>query len=837
MDFLFDITNLGYCDTGTQCRICKLNSPNSVKFEKAMKVQDGTSDKCIIIIGGQVSKYAAMLHQQVSPDFLAPILSQLPQEYTVYYISCVQCYNENPVSHEALIECAKACSSYVHAQIKQYKPQYVICFDSPAIASIYANRTDKGCNAYLWRGNCIPDSTVGAYVVPTLSLMAPSSGDESGVLWKLLCEDLKLVKYGRKHKNYTPDIITNDTILSNILEGDTIAFDYETTGLKPDNQGHSIYCVGLTVVGSNDAYAFRLNEGNIGKWKAILANPRIKKIAHNVKMEDKWSRVILNTPVNGWVWDTCLGAHCINPTKGNSGLKFQALVNFGVGDYAASVEKYIKAEGSNNKNKIYSADEQTILKYCALDSYYTAELYPIQVETLSSRTSAYDIGFTDGCQFLTQVQRAFSVMETTGIAIDTELMEKFKVDVADKKQEVLKKFEGTELYKTWHDTYGSATNIYSTKQAQHVLFNVLKLKPPKETDGGDYAVDEDALLDLRVDGIDHYIRVKKYDKVTGTYYNQFINELDENGILHCEMQLNTTRTYRTSCTNPNLQNISRNDKEQSRYIRSLFKSQYDDFVIIEADLKGCEVSGAACHTKDANLIAYVSDSKLDMHRDIGEILYKVDKGLISKDLRSITKKYTFGSFYGSFWQLTGPTIYKDIVNMSPKLTDGTLVLDYLNSVGLGTLDAFIANTQEADNYFWTQQFPGYTRWKKAIYARYLDDGYVDMFTGFRRYGPLSRNQVINTPIQGDSGHINLWLCCYVLGRIKQSGMPAKLFLQIHDSILGLVHKDYVTQYCQLYREGINELKKRWKWMICPFEVEYEVAPVGGSWFDKKELKV
>jgi len=26
-------------------------------------------------------------------------------------------------------------------------------------------------------------------------------------------------------------------------------------------------------------------------------------------------------------------------------------------------------------------------------------------------------------------------------------------------------------------------------------------------------------------------------------------------------------------------------------------------------------------------------------------------------------------------------------------------------------------------------------------------------------------------------------------------------------------------------------------MICPFEVEYEVAPVGGSWFDKKELKV
>jgi DNA polymerase I-like protein with 3'-5' exonuclease and polymerase domains len=207
---------------------------------------------------------------------------------------------------------------------------------------------------------------------------------------------------------------------------------------------------------------------------------------------------------------------------------------------------------------------------------------------------------------------------------------------------------------------------------------------------------------------------------------------------------------------------------------------------------------------------------------------------VTKELRSITKSYTFGSFYGSYWKLTGPLIYKTIGMQKPKLADGTPVMEHLASLGLTSIERFTEHVQTADNYMWNEQFPGYNQWRRWVYDQYLKTGYVDMFTGFRRYGPLDRKQVVNTPIQGDSGHINLWLCCYVLSRITKEDMPAKLFLQIHDSVLGMVHKDHLREYCQLYKDGIEALKKQWTWMICPFEIEFEVAPLGGSWFDKQE---
>jgi DNA polymerase-1 len=622
-----------------------------------------------------------------------------------------------------------------------------------------------------------------------------------------------------------------------LRDGDVIAIDYETSGLKPDNDGHFIYSVSIYKLGDTISYSFLLTEGNIELLKAVLSNGKISKIGHNIKMEERWSRSILNTPVKGWVWDTCIGAHCINSTQGNSGLKFQAFVNFGREDYSTRVSQYIEAEQSNSLNRIRESPVELLLEYGAWDAYYTGLLYGIQRKTLESRTNNIGKPFTYGVEFFTLVQRAFAVMESTGIGFDVAMMESNEAGIKSKQQELETQFKQTGLFQTWQDAYGSKLNIYSSNQLGGVLFDKLKLDPPKLTEKGKWAVDEDALAEIEHPDLENFIRIKKYEKILGTYYSQFRREVSQHGILHCEMQLNTTRTYRTSCTKPNLQNISRTDKEQAQYIRGLFKSQFPDYVIVEADLKGCEVSGAACHTLDKNLITYVSDSNRDMHRDLAEVLYGIPNDQVSKELRSITKVYTFGSFYGSFWKLTGPHLWKLIHMHQPKLVDGTPVVDYLYDKGFTSVERYTEHVKSADEFMWYKQFPEYRKWKDWVYDEYLKTGYVDMFTGFRRYGPLNRNMVINTPIQGDSGHINLWLCCYVLSRINREKIPAKLFLQIHDSVVGLVHKEALDVYCQLYRDGIEALKKQWTWMITPFEIEYEVAPVGGSWYDKMEYKL
>ena len=65
--------------------------------------------------------------------------------------------------------------------------------------------------------------------------------------------------------------------------------------------------------------------------------------------------------------------------------------------------------------------------------------------------------------------------------------------------------------------------------------------------------------------------------------------------------------------------------------------------------------------------------------------------------------------------------------------------------------------------------------KMGLYE-YLKNGYVDAFTGFQTlWSRLARTKVINTPIQCDSGHINLWLMLLTcLSRIAKDGYTRKV---------------------------------------------------------------
>ncbi len=827
MSFLFDMSEVVSTSVTSQCSICPFAKGLKEKLETPQMLRRGTTASKLLIVGNAISKYAKLCDVAVVQSTIAPLVALIPSEFTVYYTPSALCYSEHTEKASVAVQC---CSYNLLQMATGF--QYVLLSGSNAIRGFYHHLRHGGYDA-LWRGNCIPDYRINSWVVPLLGHL--NNEGKHKAEWELIKQDIKEnVIYDKSFPTFRPNCILNHHILDELQDGDIIAFDYETSGLKPDNAGHFIYSISVCKVGSNDAYSFLLTDQNKAKWIEVLKNPEIKKIAHNIKMEERWSRDILGTPVLGWLWDTCIGAHCINSIQGNSGLKFQAFLNFGVEDYASSLSSYLKASDSNSFNDIMLADPDAVLQYGALDAYYTAMLYPRQLETLSRRTNSLGKSFTYGAQLFTNVQRAFALMESNGIAVDTVKMQEYEQELEDKKRVLLDDFISSDIYTQWENRFREKTNLNSTQQLSELLFTVMGYTPAVFTEKGVPAVDEEALAELGIKELDGFIRVKKYNKIVGTYYSQFKREIDGYGLIHCDMRLNATMTFRTSCTNPNLQNISRQDKEQAYYIRSLFHSQHKDWVLVEADLKGCEVAGSACHTKDANLLAYVSDASLDMHRDIGTQLYKVDKDLISKDLRSITKVYTFGTFYGSYWKHSGPKLWKLIEMLKPTLKDGTLVQDYLKGHGLRDVESFTNHVRGVDDFLWNEQFPGYTKWKRKMVEFYDEHGYVDMFTGFRRYGPMNSRQIVNTPIQGDSGHINLWLCLYVLNRINKSGIPAKLFLQIHDSILGIVHPDYLNEYCRYYKEGIVELRKQWDWMICPFEIEFEVAPVGGSWYDKKE---
>jgi DNA polymerase I-like protein with 3'-5' exonuclease and polymerase domains len=152
-----------------------------------------------------------------------------------------------------------------------------------------------------------------------------------------------------------------------------VAFDYETTGIKPHRKGHRIVCCSLCWDDSA-SYAFMLQGEAIPALKKLLKSST-KKVAANMQYEDTWSRTLLGVQVNNWFFDTMLASHLIENRKGVCSLKFQAYANFGMGCYTDAVG-LLKGERNdpNSLNGIDRIPEDSLLLYCGLDSLFEFKL-------------------------------------------------------------------------------------------------------------------------------------------------------------------------------------------------------------------------------------------------------------------------------------------------------------------------------------------------------------------------------------------------------------------------------------------------------------------------------
>ena len=174
-----------------------------------------------------------------------------------------------------------------------------------------------------------------------------------------------------------------------------IAFDYETTGLKPHAPGHRIVCAAVAV-DQNKVFAFMIpkTKNERKPFTDLLEDSRISKMGHNIKYEDTWTAVRFRVEVQGWEWDSMQAAHVLDNRQYITGLKFQVYVNFGVIDYASEITPYLKPTSENEKkfggnaiNRIQElldqpGGEKKLLKYCAFDSFYEYMLAMKQIKKL-----------------------------------------------------------------------------------------------------------------------------------------------------------------------------------------------------------------------------------------------------------------------------------------------------------------------------------------------------------------------------------------------------------------------------------------------------------------------
>jgi len=807
------------------------------------------------------------------------------------------CYIVSPLKAKAAKYDTKHlvyCQGHLFQTLTGLKPKLVILLGNDGIQSFMGanGRWGKEVGSILrWRGWTIPDHEYKCVVCPVFDPVAIETDYRTNpAAEKILYADLETalnqldayapVKFKKPKLLYKREEVTK--VLQKIQRNmSTFAWDIEGTGLKPHRKGHKIRTVAIAT--KDNCWAFPTTALDLQLWKRILGDANISKIAHNMKFEHNWARGIWGVEVKGWLHDTMLCAHCVDTRSKTAGLKFQSYVQYGVRDYSSGMEQYWASidpddESANAINKVYEAPLDELLYYNALDAQYTYQLYLDQAHKIPK-----------GYQLLHDGTLMLADIETNGIPVDIEYTKKqlnhlertIKLD-----EKLLKESEGGKI---WDQLYGvsykekkriiktpyehtfkngrtvtryhketvmeqievpSKVNYDSSTQIRKVIFGELGVKPRLLTATGLPKTDEEALEEIDEPFVSRLMKIRKLKKAKNTYLKNILNETVD-GIMHPFFSTVTTRTLRSSSSNPNLQNQPNRNPMMGRIVRRCYKMP-DDYHLVEIDYSGIEVQFAACYHKDPTMLKYLSDPESDMHSDMAEQIFMLPKAHITKGIRHCAKnRFVFPIFYGSYWKSIASNIWYALGQLEHEGKPlqahlATKGIHYLNckcpkndrgySNGPCVCKSFEGHIQRVEDHFWNVRFAKFSKWKKQRWNQYLKDLKHTSKAGFEFCGFFTRNEVTNYAVQGSAFICGILYSMVHLHRwLKSHQMRTKLMGQVHDSVVAMVHKDELDVFLKMANQIMcHDAPREFPWIITKLESDVEITHLGGTWFDKME---
>ena len=367
-------------------------------------------------------------------------------------------------------------------------------------------------------------------------------------------------------------------------------------------------------------------------------------------------------------------------------------------------------------------------------------------------------------------------IQHTGIPADMDYYIK-----TDKK--LKKKIEGHKKYLTtgreaqnFEDTYNRPIKISSGKDLGKLFYEVLG-KPPVFTAKGSHKTDKTTIEALNLPFVDRLLKMKKYEKASGTYIAQFFREIVSNKI-HPFFDLHIPVSYRSSSSMPNFQNLPKRDPEIGDLIRKGIVPLNLNDVLIEADYGGAEVITSASYHNDPTFIYDVVHG--DMHRDLAMELWQLPKELMfkenfktKKELDRVKKirffgknNWTFAQFYGDYFGSCAKMLWENVIDAGLKLPTGETVEHWINQKGIYELGevsqgdaspgSFMEHCKKVEKRMWSERFPLYSQWKKDTVKFYQEYGFIKNHFGFRFIGYMSPNQCSKFPNQSASYHLMLY---------------------------------------------------------------------------------
>lgn len=270
--------------------------------------------------------------------------------------------------------------------IRELKPEVIVLLGAIAVKSLlgWLWKEDTGLVSR-WDGWCIPSQRLNAWVCPTWHPAAMLHGNVDGKQKENEVRQLFFESHlkaaceleGRPWKEppefedrvriiYDPEEAV-EWIEGAIVDNESVAFDYETTTLKPDSDKAEIVCCSISDGERSIVYPWH---GAAIRATSKLLRSDIPKIGYSAKFEERHTWKALGHGVNNWIWDGMIAAHVLDNRPEITSLKFQAFVRLGVESWDDNIKPYLRSEGSNTSNRIREVDLSKIMFYCGLDSLY-----------------------------------------------------------------------------------------------------------------------------------------------------------------------------------------------------------------------------------------------------------------------------------------------------------------------------------------------------------------------------------------------------------------------------------------------------------------------------------
>jgi uracil-DNA glycosylase family 4 len=301
-----------------------------------------------------------------------------------------------PKNRKPTVTEIEACRPLVVQAIKELKPRTIILLGGAATESVIGHLWKAATGGVsTWAGFQVPCQRPNVWICPTYH---PShvvrEDNETLTLWwerhleaalNLVGRPWEQVPEWEKEVRVEMNPERAARIVRKIagMETGAVAFDYETTTLKPDTPWSEVVSCAVTYGKEKPevTVAFPWLPETRAAMQELIRSP-IPKIAQNMKFEDRWSLKEYGHPVRNWVWDTLLAEHLIDNRQGICGLKFQAFAHLGFPQYNDHIEPYLAGEGARGKNQIRKLDPTELLKYNGLDALLEWHLALKQVQML-----------------------------------------------------------------------------------------------------------------------------------------------------------------------------------------------------------------------------------------------------------------------------------------------------------------------------------------------------------------------------------------------------------------------------------------------------------------------